>query len=412
MTIFDQNLLPPPFLVSWNLTRRCNLKCGHCYLDSTELTGSDPMDTAFAFKVVDEIAETCPSAMLILTGGEPLLRPDVFDIASAAAKKGLFVVLGTNGTLIDSTTAGRLKESGVKGVGVSLDSATPAYHDAFRGAPGSWTLAMRALEELKNAGLPFQVHFSVTRENKADLPAIVALAEEAGAIAVNVFFLVCTGRGQDRTDLNPDEYEKILEYLCDEEGNPARRTMVRARCAPHMLRVANRLYPDSPLLRGHTSGCIAGSGYLRITPEGFITACPYMPASTDSPNILKDGLATTWQNSEVFTTLRTRRYDGKCRDCEHSSVCGGCRARALASGGALMGEDPWCAHEPKGFRREANNANPAWSAEATERLSRVPVFLRAMVKRRVEDYARLRGAGEISPEMMAELKKRFDGIRK
>ncbi len=400
---------PPPYLISWNLTKRCNLRCAHCYLDAKEMEGRAETSTQEATRVIDEIASLNPSAMLILTGGEPLLRPDCLQLAAYAGSKGLMVVVGTNGTLLDDAVVGRLVESGVKGVGISLDSMTPSYHDRFRGVDGAWEKTLAGIEALKRRALPFQIQLTVTRENRADVPAIIEFARASGAKAVNVFFLVCTGRGQDMTDLTPGEYEDTLTLLASAEKELEGAIMVRARCAPHFLRVAAGLNPEGAVMKGHTSGCIAGSGYMRITPEAEVTPCPYMPPAGAS--LRTKGLKEIWDNDHVFRALRSRDYSGKCRECEFDDVCGGCRARALASGKGLMGEDPWCGYEPKGKRPlaptpVAGTTEPEWTEEAKVRLSAAPAFLRQMVKNGVEKYARSKGLKTITPDIMAELRKR------
>ncbi|MEK6790986.1 MAG: radical SAM protein [Deltaproteobacteria bacterium] len=398
--------VPVPYLISWNITKRCNLNCSHCYLDAKEMDGAGDISTEDAKKFIDEIAVVNPNAMLILTGGEPLLRPDCFVLASYASSKGLMVVIGTNGTLLDDVTVGRLAASGVKGVGISLDSASPAYHDRFRGMSGAWEKTASGIEAVKRHGLSFQLQLTVTKENRADIPALIELAREKGAKAINVFFLVCTGRGQNMTDLSPQEYEDTLIYLASAEKKLEGSIMVRARCAPHFLRVAAGMNPEGGIMKGHTSGCIAGTGYLRIAPDGEVTPCPYMPPAGAS--LKTSSLMDIWNNDPVFRALRSPDYSGKCRDCEFSDTCGGCRARALATGKGLMGEDTWCVYEPTGKkpRTPAPVAGPEWTEQALNRLAAVPVFLRSMVKNGVERFAKSKGYETITPDIMAELRKR------
>ena len=397
-----------PFLVSWNITKRCNLKCDHCYLDAAELEGTDDLSTDDCFHIVDEIASLNPQSMLILTGGEPLLRTDLTDISRYAVEKGMMVVLGTNGTLVDAEAVRRLKEGRFSGVGISLDSVSPAFHDRFRGMEGAWEKTVRGMEELRKAKIDFQVQLTVTKENHTEIPALVEFAHEKGARALNVFFLVCTGRGQEVTDITPADYEEVLKYLVKAESEYEGRIMVRARCAPHILRVASEMDPESPLLKGFTSGCIAATGYYRISPEGRVSPCPYMPAGPGTPSALEKPMKEIWEETEVFKRLRHRTYDGKCGDCEYSDVCGGCRARALATSGNDMGEDPWCDYEPKGKKAagSAASAAPIWTSEATTRLEKVPRFLRTMVRKGVERYAKSKGLTEITADVMAELNRR------
>lgn len=398
---------PAPYLVSWNLTKRCNLLCGHCYLDAAELCGTDLLTTEKALALVDEISSLAPGAMLVLTGGEPLVRSDIFDIIGRAAERGLNPVLGTNGTLLDDAAANSLREAGLKGAGVSVDSCTPAFHDSFRGMTGAWDKAMLGIDALRRAAIPFQLQFTVTRENSREIGRFAELAAGLGALAVNFFFLVCTGRGQRSSDLAPHEYESALEEIVRTEQALSGKLLVRARCAPHIVRVAERVAPQSPLTKGATCGCVAGKGYLRISPEGFVTPCPYIPADERSPSVFATPLREIWEHGTAFRAMRAPSLVGRCAGCEYEISCGGCRARALATTDDVMGEDPWCVHEPQGEKKEAaasTGAAPAWSAEAEERLAKAPAFLRPMIKKGLERYAASKGLSVITPELMAELR--------
>lgn len=399
-----------PFLISWNITKRCNLRCGHCYLDASELeSDKGELSTAEAMKLMDDISLLAPGSMLILTGGEPLTRGDVFDLAGYATEKGLSVVLGTNGTLLTDEVISRLKEKGVKGVGLSIDSISPVSHDAFRGLNGAWESTVKGADLLNKHGIEFQLQLSVTKDNCDEVESIVEFAFEKGAKAMNVFFLVCTGRGQDMTDITPQQYEKVLIQLADLDKKYAGKMMVRGRCAPHFLRVVQQKDPDSPVMKGATSGCIAGTHYFRITPHGDVTPCPYMPTVTG--NVRKQSLAEIWESSPVFHKLRNPSYNGRCADCEFSDVCGGCRARALAASGDLMGEDPWCEYKPEEGKkiRKGRGAEILWDDVASERLEAVPVFLRSMVRKGLERYARTKGLARITPEIMEEMRKKVSG---
>ncbi|MBI5327735.1 MAG: radical SAM protein [Deltaproteobacteria bacterium] len=399
-----------PFLISWNITKRCNLKCSHCYLDASELEqGKGELPTSEAKRIIDEITALNPQAMLIFTGGEPLLRHDCMELFSYASGKGLMVVIGTNGTLLDDKMVKEIIRHGVKGVGISIDSAGPAYHDKFRGLSGAWEKTTTSMEILKKHGLDFQVQITVTKDNYSEIPDIIEYAYKNGARACNIFFLVCTGRGQEMTDITPQQYEETLTYLVKAEKDYEGKIMVRARCAPHFLRIAHKINPESPLLKGTTSGCIAGTGYFRITPEGDVTPCPYMPTKIGS--LSNTSLSNIWTTSPVFHSLRNPKYEGRCKECDYNEVCGGCRARALAATSNIMGEDPWCEYEPeiKDKKQEMRNHKPEtipWTKEASERLDKVPSFLKGMVKKGLERYAKEKQLKEITPEIMAELRKR------
>lgn len=404
-----------PCIISWNLTRKCNLKCAHCYLDSTSLDNPDDITAKEGMEFVDSISSLSPGAMLILTGGEPLLRPDFFEIASYASRKGLYVTVGTNGTLIDDEVARRLRESGVKGAGISIDSALPAFHDSFRGVDGAWEGALSGIRALKREGVEFQTQFTATRENSGDLEDVIALSLREGAKAVNVFFLVCTGRGSGMTDLSAQEYESALRRIARAEKELRGRIIVRARCAPHLLRISKEEDEGSPLLKGMTAGCIAAKYYMRITPEGLVTPCPYIPAKEGTPGLKDKTLREIWEEGADFVELRRGGLRGRCGVCEHRELCGGCRARSLSINSDLLGEDPLCSYEPK--RVESTSANPptspgpVWTPQAKERLERVPSFLRGMVKSGLERYAVMKGICEITPELMSELKGKVNGQR-
>ncbi|WKZ33627.1 MAG: radical SAM protein [Thermodesulfobacteriota bacterium] len=399
------SLVAPPFLVSWNVTKRCNLSCGHCYLDACELSGADAVPTDEALSYIGQIGNLSPGCMLVLTGGEPLLREDIFLLAGRASELGLSPVIGTNGTLLTGETIKKLLGSGVQGAGVSLDSLTPALHDRIRGVEGAWARTLKGIEALSGSSLPFQLQFTLAKENVNEIPVFVEFAEKTGARAVNFFFLVCTGRGQKTTDLTPAEYESALGSIAAKEKEYRGRIMVRARCAPHLVRAAGESDPESALLKGGTSGCIAGRGYLRISPEGFVTPCPYIPVSEGSPSLREKPLLEIWENDAAFKTLRSPVYKGRCAECEYSDSCGGCRARALATRGDLMAEDPWCMHEPKGVKKETS-APPAWSPDAEERLKNVPAFIRPTIKKGLERYASHKGIKLITPELMKELREK------
>ena len=302
-----------PFLIAWNLTRQCNLNCGHCYIDAggglfpeTELSREE------GFRLIDDMASLNPGTILVLTGGEPLLYKYTIDFAEYASKRGLMVVIGTNGLLLDDPVIKRFKEIGVCGVGISLDSLDPVKHDTFRGIPGSWARAVDAMERCRRHGLQFQIHNSVTSFNWMDVSQIVEFAHHHGARVVNFFFMVCTGRGEELTDITPQQYEEVLSTLVDLQGRyPG--MMIRARCAPHFKRIAYQKDPHSPITKAEGylgGGCLAGSHYCRIAPDGEITPCPYMPLSVG--NVRDNKFSDIWANATVFNELRAPQLKGKC----------------------------------------------------------------------------------------------------
>lgn len=405
-----------PFLVALNLTKRCNLKCAHCYLDATTKAGgtSDELTTEECYRLIGQIAEVNRGCLLVITGGEPLTRPDILDIARHAVSLGFMVVFGTNGMLINDRMAKQLVEIGVMGVGISIDSLDRHKHDRFRGLPGAWEGALAGIEASKRNGLQFQVHFSAQPMNYQELPDVIEWAHQLGAKVLNVFFMVCTGRGEELTDITPTQYEEVLGYLVDCQDKYT-DMLVRARCAPHFKRLAYEKDPNSPITkaRGYMGGgCLAGTNYARVTPNGELTPCPYMPLSAG--NIREKSFVDLWENSDIFESFRYPHLKGKCGDCEYSEICGGCRARPYVDHGDWLDEDPWCLYTPKGGEKvrvafnTPEDSGAVWDEAAQARLSRIPYFLRAMVKKGVERHARERDIPVITVELMEELRrKRF-----
>jgi radical SAM protein with 4Fe4S-binding SPASM domain len=404
-----------PFLVALNLTRRCNLRCAHCYLDAGTRADGDEgeLSTDEVKSLLDDIAGLSDETMVVMTGGEPLLRPDLDALARHAADLGLMVVVGTNGTALSETRVQRLLDAGVRGVGISLDSLDPAYHDGFRGLPGAWERAMAGIDACRKGELAFQIHFSVTDDNAHELDAMIGFARSSEALVLNVFFLVCTGRGETVTNISPETYDRVLRRVT-QAAHDEQELLVRAKCAPHFKRMALELDPDWPITLAHgyeAGGCLAGTRYCRVTPEGEVTACPYIEAPVGS--VRRDGFATIWTDAPMFRRLRNPVLQGRCGDCEYTRICGGCRARPMARDGELMGEDFLCTYQPQGgavIEPLVVAGRPvSWRADAETRLARVPPFLRKMVRSRAEGYVRRRGGTEVTADDLQALAKRRFG---
>ncbi|MCZ7562867.1 MAG: radical SAM protein [Burkholderiales bacterium] len=407
---------PDLYLLAINLTRRCNLRCAHCYLDAAALAGAvrDELTTAEVCGVLDAVAARSGGTMVVLTGGEPLVREDLEAIVGHGAGRGLAMVVGTNGVLLTERRVCSLKRAGALGVGISLDSLDPVRHDRFRGLSGSWEKTLAGIEACRRHGLAFQIHFTVTEDNAGELAAMIDFARAAGARVLNVFFLVCTGRGESLSDISPRRYEQVLAEVVAAQ---ARHTdlVIRARCAPHFKRIAHQRCPDSPLNRiggGDGDGCIAGTHYCRITPEGGVTACPYIAA--EEGNLRERPFSEIWDHGAGFARLRAPALAGKCGACEYRRLCGGCRARPLAAGGDLMDEDPFCAYAPAGGAALAPLADGEtglvrWSEAARRRLDRIPGFVRRLVKKRAEAYVAELGQDVVTTEHLAQLSARRFG---
>ena len=382
-----------PSLISWNLTRRCNLKCPHCYMSAGKKEEHE-LTTAECMGLLDEM-QALGTEMVILTGGEPLLRKDIYDLAQAASDRGMWVVMGTNGVLVNDRVAQKMIECGVKGVGISIDSVDPEKHNSFRGGPNAWEHSVRALEICKANGLEVLVQTTVMDMNREEIPQLLEFARQKGAWSFNLYFLVQTGRGQQMNDLSAAATEAALTDLVDAQ-EAYRPMLVRSKCAPQFKRIAYHLG------RGglESGGCMAGTEYCRITPSGDVTPCPYMTLTAG--NVRQQSFSEIWRTSPVLTALRDpERLGGRCGSCEFKELCGGCRCRAYAGFDDYLAEDPGCPYEPTGV--PLANAPIRWDAEAQARLDRIPIrFIRDKVQRGLEEFARGRGIGRITAQVMQD----------
>lgn len=410
-----------PHVVAWNITRRCNLACAHCYISAGAWhSGADELPTDECLRIVDEILAANPSPMLILSGGEPLVRDDLETIASRAAAGGATVVVGTNGIGLTDERIASLKAAGVQGVAVSVDSLNPVYHDRFRHGTGALEDTLSAVDRLNAAELDFIVQTTVTRGNRRELPRLAAWAAEKGAVSFNVYFLVETGRGEGMRGMSPAENDEVLAELLLLEATYRGRMMVRSKCQPQIMRHAwdaqRASEPASPLLNYETR-CPCGVHYCRITPEGKVTPCPYMPAVAG--DLREASFSEVWEGSELFARLRAPELGGKCGDCEYGLVCGGCRARAYAATGDPLGPDESCAYEPEGgalirpaasavtYGGEERERELSWTPEAKTRVGRIPSFVRGVVVDRVETWARENGHTEVTADMLSQMRSRM-----
>ena len=401
------------YSISWNLTKRCNLNCEHCYLDADFRGGirNDELSTAECFRVVDQIAEVNPNAFLILTGGEPLLRPDIYDIVRYASDKKFMVVLGTNGTIINRGVAEKIKASGAHGVGISIDSMIASKHNRFRGVELAWENSMKAFHALNEVGVDFLIQMSVSDMNYKEIPDVVKFSEKIGALAFNLYFLVCTGRGQGNTDISNVAYEEALKTLYKLQMEYKGRLMINSKCAPQYKRVVYENDPDSVYQRTYSGGCPAANHYCRISPEGNLTPCPFITESVGS--LKQNTFRELWDEAPLMLELRNReKLEGKCGTCEFSAMCSGCRARAFAETGNYMAEDPSCDYEPGahgggqitlkvedtlGLEVEFCSE---WTPEAAQRLERIPSFARGMVVKGVEKWAEEKGIAVIDADLL------------
>lgn len=325
-------------IVSWMTTNRCNLTCRHCYQDARPDAVANELTTAEARTLIDQIV-AAGFRVMIFSGGEPLMRPDIYELVSYAAGRGLRPVFGTNGTLITPEVARRLKEAGACAMGISLDSADPAKHDAFRGLPGAYDATLAGMRACREAGLPFQVHTTVMEWNKDEVTRITDLVVELGGVAHYVFFLIPVGRGTfiGDTALKVAENEELLRRIMAKQLEVP--IDIKPTCAPQFMRVAEQMGVPTRFTRG----CLAGDTYCIVSPEGDVRPCAYM--TEVAGNVRKQPFDQIWRESELFARLRSRNYGGACGTCDYRQKCGGCRARAAYyHEGDYMAQDLYCAH--------------------------------------------------------------------
>jgi heme b synthase len=357
-------------LVFWETTAGCNLECIHCRrLDvAHEMMRSD-LSTQEAFRLVEQIAEV-GHPILVLSGGEPLIRPDILDIARHAKGRGLMVSLATNGTLITPTLARAIQAAGIARVAVSLDGARAETHDQFRRQRGSFHRALEGLALLRGAGVPVQVNTTVARHNVDELEAIHDLAVQIGAVALHAFLLVPVGCGVQIAEdqmLSPEGYEAVLHRFYDlgQRG----QLQCKATCAPHYYRVVRQraaaegrhLEPARHGMAAMTKGCLAGSAICFVSHKGEVFPCGYLPV--EAGNVRHAPFGDIWRLSPVFASLRDPAcLEGKCGACEFVHICSGCRARAYYATGDYLAEEPFCIYEPQHLTKIAasRQAEAAW----------------------------------------------------
>ena len=345
-------------LVAWETTRRCNLNCKHCRAVAEDHPYDNELSTKDSFKLLDQIREV-GTPIIILTGGEPLLREDIFDIASYGTKIGLRMVMAPNGTLITPEVAIRLKESGIKRISVSLDGSTPQSHDDFRGLKNAFNDAIRGIEIAKAAGLEFQINTVITKTNLDEIPKILKLAESLGAVAHHIFLLVPTGRGKYIADsaIDAEEYEETLNWFYDQRDKTS--LQLKATCAPHYYRIlrqrakqdGKKVTFETHGLDAVTRGCLAGTGFCFISHVGRVQTCGFLDVTCG--DITKQTFKEVWENSSVFNELRDfSKLEDKCGACGYKKVCGGCRARAYEATGSYLAEEPLCSYQPPKSKQE------------------------------------------------------------
>ncbi len=349
-----------PKWIAWEITRRCNLNCVHCRSSSgMEVKGHPDFPTEEAFRILDDISGYA-KPVIVLSGGEPLLRKDVFEISKYGTEKGLRICIATNGSLVTDEICVAMKASGIRMVSLSLDGSTEEVHDNFRNQEGAFGGVISAAGLFNKHGIPFLINSSFTRRNQKEIPKVYRLAKELGATAWYMFMIVPTGRGEDiMNELIPKEdYEEILKWHYEMEKNE-KDMLVRPTCAPHYYRIVLQRQKEEgekfkrrslKFSTGGSKGCIAGQVIALIDVDGNVLPCSYFPKSAG--NVREKSFKEIWENSKLFKELRDfKKYRGRCGSCEYVNVCGGCRARAYAMSGNYLDEEPFCAYIPYRMRK-------------------------------------------------------------
>ncbi|ORU00907.1 Radical SAM domain heme biosynthesis protein [Anaerovibrio sp. JC8] len=309
--------------------------CDHCYREAG-CKAEEELSTEEAKTLLAQIARA-GFKIMIFSGGEPLMRPDILELVAYATGLGLRCVFGTNGTLITLDMARKLKAAGAMGMGISLDSMDKKKHNEFRKFEGAWEGAVQGMRNCREAGLPFQIHTTVMDWNNHELEAITDFAVAEGAVAHHFFFLVPTGRAKtiEAESLRAEQYEETLTRIMKKQQEVD--IELKPTCAPQFMRIAAQMGVKTRFRRG----CLAGTAYCIISPRGKVQPCAYL--NMELGDVRETPFDEIWKNNEVLNTLRTLEYKGGCGECQFKKACGGCRARAAYyHEGDYMAEEPWC----------------------------------------------------------------------
>jgi len=348
---------PPPRLVAWEVTRKCGLSCRHCRAAANKGPYPGELSTEKCFQVLDEIAAV-GKPIVILTGGDPMLRDNVYELAKYGTSLGLKMVMSPCGTLLNDESAAALKDAGIDRISISIDGATAETHDDFRRVPGAFTDAIRGIKTAQKAGIDVQINTTVTKVNLSELKDILQLAIDLGAVAFHPFLLVPTGRGKELADqeLTPQQYEETLNWVYDMRGQVP--LQFKPTCAPHYYRILRqrahedglKVTPETFGMDARAKGCLGGQGFCFISYKGEVQICGFLDVKCGDLN--EQSFGEVWRGSPVFQQMRDLdSYHGRCGHCEYRRFCGGCRARAFEITGDYLGEEPFCVYEPKAKAR-------------------------------------------------------------
>lgn len=340
-------------LIAWEVTRACNLACKHCRAAAHQEPYPGELSTEEAKALIDTFP-LVGDPIIIFTGGDPMIRADVYELGAYATAKGLRCVMSPNGTLITPETAKKIKGAGFQRCSISIDGADAASHDDFRGVPGAFDASLRGIEMLKAEGIEFQINTTVTKSNLASFKEIFRLCESLGAAAWHIFLLVPMGRAADLESevITADEYEEVLHWFYDFRKTTSMH--LKATCAPHYYRIMRQrareegvsVTPDTFGMDAMTRGCLGGTGFCFISHTGQVQPCGYLVL--DCGNVQQTPFPELWRSTPWFLKFRNQQeYEGKCGPCEYHKFCGGCRARAYSMSDNPMAEEPLCSYTPK-----------------------------------------------------------------
>lgn len=359
-----KNIKPvqPPFLISWSVTTKCNLKCKHCYSESSEDAGGDDLTTEESLRVIDEIADW-GIGMLIFDGGEPLLREDFFQIADYASGKGIVTGIGTNGTLVDIDIARRLVSVGIRYVSMSIDGADAETHDDFRGEAGDFKKTLEAASAFKEVGLPFQFNTVLRKKTIHQLSDIFRLATDYGAFSMELFDLILVGTAKKKCQdevLTVQERKEVVEWLAEVQIDyPLIIETPSLPMYPLILKlnvdkgIRPKHIPMQELARlaYYGRGCAAGipRGYLVIRNNGELNPCIFLQVNLG--NVKDKSIRQIWQDSPLLAQLRSwDLLKGECGKCDYRDICAGCRGRAYVETGDMLASDPGCWYDFSSFQ--------------------------------------------------------------
>ncbi len=336
-------------IVCWGITRKCNLSCPHCDRGAADRSGTGELSTEECFRVIDSILEI-GRPTTVLTGGEPLLRDDIFKVAKYATDKGLRVVLSTTGQLLTPEVAARIRDANILRVGVSLDFPTAAPHDRFRGETGVFDRTLSGIKAAQQAGLKVEVYSVIAKFTAPYLKDLLNLLIELGVATWNPVMFVPTGRGKTlkNMQLSPDEYEQTLNWLYEKENELRDKMLFSGDSLPQRNRIVRQIGTAQEMRsfsRLHLRGCKAGINGCDILYGGKVVACSML--DVEAGDLRKESFAQIWRNSPLLRKLRDlSNIKGKCAVCEYKTVCGGCRGRTYGATGDYFEADPWCTYQP------------------------------------------------------------------